>query len=606
MIIEYFSIAKSLLNPSERRKVLWLGLGYVLVGLLETGGVASIGPFMAVLVDPQAAREGRLLGVIYRILEPSSDREFVITVGAVVMVFIAVSSLFTALMTWITSRFVFGQQHRIAERLLSSYLHLPYAKYLRRNTSDLIKTMFLTNNQVVAGFILPATQAFGRLVVALMIVGLLTFLDPALSLSMGAAVGGGYLLIYTRARRNLLQVGEEQAEADRERLRIASDALNGFREVRMYGAEAIYESRFSEPSKQFAKTQTVGEMIATLPRNALEVIAFACLLGVTIYLFKAHGNNASQALPIVALYGFASYRLMGAVQIVFNGIARVRFNSPSLVVLAQELREVSALMVPSDQHGSQLVLKDRIEVTGLEMGYANGKPVLKGVGVDIPAGKTVGIVGPSGAGKSTFVDLLLGLLEPDRGTIRIDGVKLSRQNSHLWRVGIGYVPQSAFLLDGSVAENIAFGVPKESIDMEAVRRSARLAHLEGFVEGLDDGYDTLVGERGALLSGGQRQRIAIARALYRDPAIVVLDEATNALDNVTEAMISKALHSLRGSRTVIMIAHRLATIRECDIILVFDQGRIVGAGTFDELLGSCDTFRKLTRHDHDLEVVQVL
>lgn len=600
MILEHFNLAKSLLSASERRKVLWLGLGYVLVGLLETVGVASIGPFMAVLVDPQAARGGRLLGLIHSMLEPSSDREFVIIVGVVVTMFIAASNVFTALMSWITSRFLFSQQHRIAERLLSSYMHLPYVDILRCNTSELIKTMFLTNNQVVAGLILPATQAFGRLVVALMIVGLLTFLDPVLSLSMGAAVGGGYLLIYMRSRHNLLRVGEIQVEADRERLKIASEALNGLREVRMYGAESIYEKRFSTPSIQFAKAQTVGEMIATLPRNALEIIAFTCLLGVTIYLFGKYGNNATQALPIVALYGFAAYRLMGAVQVVFNGVARVRFNLPSLVVLARELRESSAAKLPVAQHGSHLALKDAIEVDSLSMGYVAGKPVLKGVNIVIPAGLTVGIVGPSGAGKSTFVDLLLGFLEPECGTILIDGVPLTRHNAFMWRAGIGYVAQSVFLLDGSVAENIAFGVPKESIDMKAVRRAARLAQLDDFVSGLDHGYDTLVGERGARLSGGQRQRIAIARALYRDPAIVILDEATNALDNVTEAQVSRAVHDLRGNRTVIIIAHRLATIRECDMILVFNDGLLVGQGSYYDLLAKCDTFRELAQQAPDL------
>lgn len=589
-------LLRTLLGAAERRHLLWLVVAFGLIGLFETAGVASIAPFMAVLVDPEKAREGRVLGAIYRFLDPSSDRQFVLAVGACVMHFILMSNMLTAAVTWLASRFVFGQQDRIAQRLLAYYLQLPYTEFLRRNTSDLVKTLFLTNNQVVAGILIPAVQAFGRLVVAVMIVLLLAVLDPALSLSMGAAVAGAYVLIYTRARRFLLRVGRTLADADRERSKIASEALNGLREVRMYGAEDVYRRRFAQPSALYARAQTAGEMVATLPRNALEVIAFACLLGVTIYLFDKYGNNAHQALPVVALYGFAAYRLMGAVQVVFNGLARVRFNWPALEILAGEMRRTldqatDAAATPA----SPLPMQMAVEVSGLRFSYAPGRPVLDGLSVSIPAGSAVGIVGPSGSGKSTFVDVLLGFLQAERGSIRIDGVELGPANARNWRASIGYVAQSAYLLDGTVAENIAFGVPPEAIDMEAVRHAARRAHIDHFVAGLENGYDTVVGERGARLSGGQRQRIAIARALYRDPPIIVLDEATNALDNVTEAQVAEAVHDLRGRKTLVMIAHRLMTIRECDFILVFSEGRIVGRGTYDALLEGCEPFRELAR-----------
>jgi len=588
-------LLSTLLGATERRHLLWLVVAFGLIGLFETAGVASIAPFMAVLVDPEKAREGRVLGVIYRFLDPSSDRQFVLAVGACVMLFILVSNMLTAVVTWLASRFVFGQQHRIAQRLLAYYLHLPYTEFLRRNTSDLVKTLFLTNNQVVAGILMPAVQAFGRLIVAVMIVVLLAIFDPALSLSMGAAVAGAYVLIYTRARRFLLRLGRSLADADLERSKIAGEALNGLREVRMYGAEDVYRRRFAQPSGLYARAQTAGEMIATLPRNALEVIAFACLLGVTSYVFDKYGNNANEALPVVALYGFAAYRLMGAVQVVFNGLARVRFNWPALEILADEMRRTLSETSDAATTARPLPMEIAVEVSGLSFSYVPGQPVLDGLSVTIPAGYAVGIVGLSGSGKSTFMDVLLGFLDAERGSIRIDGVELGPTNARNWRASIGYVAQTAYLLDGTIAENIAFGVSPEAIDIEAVRRAARRARIDQFVAGLEKGYSTVVGERGVRLSGGQRQRIAIARALYRDPPIVVLDEATNALDNVTEAQVTEAVHDLRGRKTLVMIAHRLMTIRECDFILVFSGGRIVGRGSYDELLAGCEAFRELAR-----------
>jgi len=264
-------------------------------------------------------------------------------------------------------------------------------------------------------------------------------------------------------------------------------------------------------------------------------------------------------------------------------------------ILADEMRRTLSEATDAAAMAPALPMQKSIEVSGLRFAHLPGPPVLDGVSVTIPAGCAVGIVGPSGSGKSTFVDVLLGFLQAEQGSIRIDGVELSADNARSWRASIGYVAQTSYLLDGTVAENIAFGVPADEIDMEAVRRAARRAQIDDFVAGLENGYDTMVGERGARLSGGQRQRIAIARALYRDPPIIVLDEATNALDNVTEAQVAEAVHDLRGRKTLVMIAHRLMTIRECDFILVFSGGRIVDRGSYDELLAGCEAFRELAR-----------
>ena len=588
---EFVALVVSLLTRKERRELHGLFAAIVMIGLLETVGVASIGPFMAVVTTPDIIHSNPYIKSLHDFFSPSSHAAFVLIVGGLVMAMLTISNSLSALTLWRTSRFLYLQQHYLSERLLARYLAQPYPFFLERNTSDLTKNIFLTVNHVVAGIFMPGMQAISRMIVAICIMGLLLALDTTLALVIGLIVGGSYALLYTYARVWLSEAGHGAVAADKARHRAVTEALGGVREIKLLHAEDRFVSLFSQPSREFARRQTVSDVVANLPRNVLEVIAFGGILLIMLYLFKKTGDDMTRTLPFVALYAFSAYRLMPAVQLIFFGLSRIRFHSAALELLAAE--HALPELPPHSPKAEPLPFRERIELRDVTFAYQPNKPILRGIDLEIRARTTIGLVGSSGAGKTTLVDLLLGLLPLGGGRILVDGKELTGDKVEAWRMNVGYVPQQIFLLDDSIARNIAFGVHPDEIDMAAVKRAARLAHIDDYITSLPHGYETVVGERGVRLSGGQRQRIGIARAMYRDPSVLVFDEATNSLDNVTEAAVVEAIRDLGHDRTIVMIAHRLATIEACDMVIMLDGGRVAASGRYEELLEHCPAFRRL-------------
>jgi ATP-binding cassette, subfamily B, bacterial PglK len=333
-----------------------------------------------------------------------------------------------------------------------------------------------------------------------------------------------------------------------------------------------------------------GETLSNSPRYVLDTIAFGTILTIMIVLYT---QDASQVIPVVGVYAFAGYRLMPALQQIYRHVTKARFHTSVLATVKQDL-ENSSVTFPDEVQ--RLKFEDRLELTNIAFKYPTAKEdLLKNLSLTVKRNSSVAFVGSTGSGKTTIVDILLGLLPPDQGQILVDGIPLTKDNLRNWQANLGYVPQTIFLSDGTIAQNIAFGVGQDSLDMNAVIQAAKIANLHEFVETLPDGYNTLVGERGVRLSGGQRQRIGIARALYHDPSVLILDEATSALDNVTEEAVFQAIKNVMGKKTVVMIAHRISTVRECDTIFVLEKGQIVSQGSYQSLLGSSRQFQALAR-----------
>jgi ABC-type multidrug transport system fused ATPase/permease subunit len=344
---------------------------------------------------------------------------------------------------------------------------------------------------------------------------------------------------------------------------------------------------------------TRSNAISSLPRYALETLAFGGIIVLVIYLLNAK-HGASTALPLVSLYALSGYRMMPALQQIFMNLSTIRFNVASLEKLSKDLEksvEISSTMPVPPPIFNPIPLSERLDLKGVVFFYPNRPdPVLNELSLMIKANTTVGIVGSTGSGKTTTLDILLGLLTPSSGQLLIDGVIIDSENVRNWQASIGYVPQQIMLLDNTILRNIAFGIPDAQVDFDSVVKAARLAHLNDFIQNdLPERYNTIVGDRGVRLSGGQRQRIGIARALYHDPSVLVLDEATSSLDNITENVIMEALNTLSHQKTIIMVAHRLSTVRECDVIIVMDKGRVSGYGTYAELLEHNSIFRHLSK-----------
>ena len=587
-----------LLTARDRWQLLVLLVTMIVVAAVEMAGIASVMPFMAVVTNPDVIHTNRWLSTLFEGLGFSSETSFLRFLGIMVVSLLIFSNVLKAANTWLTLRYQNKLNYVLAQRLLARYMSRPYGFFLNRNTSELANNILSEARNVVIGVVSPATDLVSRGLVALAIMALLLIVDPLVALAIAGALGGLYAIIYLVARRRLNVIGVQQVEANTKKFKAADEALSGIKELKVLGRELVFLERFSLYAKRHAQNNVIAGLIGELPRHALEVIAFGGILGVVLYLL-GHGDGQGTMVPLLALYAFAGYRLLPALQQLFAAAALLRRSVAALDVLHRDLTPEAGEKLPpqrrlAENAGATALGFDRsLELRDLWFRYEGApEPAIRGLDLVITANTSIGLVGPTGCGKTTLVDIILGLLRPDSGEVLADGVRITSENLANWQRNLGYVPQQIYISDDSVACNIAFGVPEAEIDMEAVRGAARVARLHDFVEAdLPQGYQTSIGERGIRLSGGQRQRIGIARALYRDPAILVMDEATSALDGITEESVMDAVRTLSRRKTVILIAHRLTTVRECDVIYLMERGVITGSGTYDELKRQSSWFR---------------
>jgi len=586
-----------LLTPPERKHAGVL-MGMILVmAFLDMLGVASILPFMTVLANPELLQTDAVLNTAFtlcRHIGIYTPEQFLFALGALIFLLLLTSLAFKALTTYAQTRFALMREYSISKRLVEAYLHQPYCWFLNRHSADLGKTILSEVNTVIGNGIVPLMTLMAQTTVALSLLMLLIIVDPLLALSVGLVLGLAYSGIFVVMSGWLKRLGQARIEANKERFTAVSEAFGAAKEVKVGGLEQFYIQRFAKPSETYAKGQATADVISQLPRFVLEAIAFGGMLLVILYLMAKSGSFAG-ALPILTLYAFAGYRLMPALQQIYRAFTQLRFAGPALDALHQDLNSLQVTHAQLDQL-SPLPLTKAIQLNQVSYYYPNAlKPALKGIDFTIPAQSTVGFVGPTGSGKTTTVDVILGLLEPQEGYLSIDGQPITTTNHRQWQRTIGYVPQQIYLVDDSVAANIAFGVNAKDIDQQAVESAAKIANLHEFViNELPQSYATTVGERGVRLSGGQRQRIGIARALYHKPQVLILDEATSALDNLTEQAVMEAVDNLGDDTTIILIAHRLSTVRQCDQIYMLDRGEVKAQGTYDELITNHEHFRKMT------------
>ncbi len=634
----------SLLTPRERRKGYLIFFMIILMALLDAVGVASIMPFMAVLGNPEVVETNRYLVFIYDFFGFTDPNRFLFFLGLLVFLALVTSILFKGLTQLAFLRFTHMRNHSLSSRLFLGYLGRPYIWFLNRHSADLGKSILSEVGQVINGVLIQMMKLMATGMAALFLIVLLIIVDPVLALTVAVILGGSYVLIYVTVRKYLSRIGKDRVLANKERFRIAQEALGGIKEVKIFGRERYFYSRFLNPSKRFARNQANNSIAGQIPQHLMEIIAFGGILLITLHLFKNH-RDFNQILPILAVYAFAGYRLMPALQNFYQHLSKLRFSLPALDLLYDDIRGCQNYEEDEDENEetddtttdarktvSPLVPKKSINMEDVTFTYpGSDQPALQNLTIDIPVRTTVGLVGATGSGKTTAVDIILGLLRPQSGRLLVDGEPifsekpapgdssttrsqesldggdkgtkeshslqsgLSHTSLRSWQRALGYVPQHIYLADDTVAANIAFGIPPQKIDMDAVIRAAKIAELHDFVKNdLPKGYDTMVGERGVRLSGGQIQRIGIARALCHDPAVLVFDEATSALDNVTEKLVMSSINKMSGERTIVLIAHRLSTVKDCDKIYFLEDGLLKAQGSYDELLNVSEEFRRMT------------
>ncbi len=574
-----------LLSPAERKHAALLLIMNLIMALLEMIGVASIMPFIAVLTNPTLVETNIILNSIFKISNifgVNDNDKFLIFLGILVFVLLITSLTFKAATTFFQLKFVQMREYSIGKRLFEGYLNQPYSWFLGRHSADLGKSILSEVGVIINNGMQPFMVFISNTMIAILLISLLMLVDPKLTLIVSFTLGVAYGLIFKLVRKFLNHVGKLRMINNQLRFTTISEAFGAVKEVKVGGLEEIFIKRFSDPAQIFARSQASSSAISQIPRFALEAIAFGGIILLILFLMAKTGEIDS-ALPILSLYAFAGYRLLPAIQQIYSAFTQLSFVRPSVESLYNDLKNLEKHNINQDQNN--FLFNKAISLKNISYEYPNApRTSLKDVSLNISVGTTVGIVGATGSGKTTMVDIILGLLESQKGFLEIDGQVITKKNVRSWQRIIGYVPQSIYLTDDTIAANIAFGVEPKSIDLQNIEKVSKIANLHQFViDELPNKYQTTIGEHGVRLSGGQRQRIGIARALYHNPKLLILDEATNALDNITEKAVMEKISSIKENLTIIMIAHRLSTVMQCDNIFLLEKGKLIKQGTFKEL-----------------------
>lgn len=589
----------AVLDPDERKQA-FLTLLVVIVSAFATAiMIGSIAPFLSVLSDPSKIEEVPTLQWVYNVLGSSSTYTFLITLGIFSLAVITISTVLQIARAYTVSRFAMMRSHSLSVKLMDAYLRQPYEYFLDQHTGELGTKILSESQQVVMQFYRPALNLIASAFTIAAIVCLLLWINWIVSIACFIVIGGIYASIFYISRRTLEHLGALRLSANKLRYRIASEALGGIKDIKLIGREASYLRRFDEPSLSMARTQVIAQVVGETPSYLLQGVTFSGMIIMTIALLNPAGIDSGGALgeilPVLGVFAFAGQRLMPELQRAYQATTQLQYGKAAIENLHHDLTSsVGHSRLPA-LPPKPIGLKSHICLSEVSYTYPNAKrPGLDEINLTINAGEKIGIVGTTGAGKTTLSDLLLGLISPTKGRILVDGTVIDQKNVRAWQQTVGYVPQDIFLTDATIKENIALGIPANEIDMTRIKEVCRISNLEDLILDKYDGdYNKIVGERGVKLSGGQRQRIGIARALYHDAKFFVFDEATSALDNSTEREVMSAINALPGDKTIMMIAHRLSTVKECDRIVVLSEGRVEGVGTWDQLIENSAIFRKI-------------
>ena len=569
----------------------------LVMALLQVVGIASILPFMQLVSDPDILSQHEILRSIQDFFGIESVQSMLIVTGFGVLFLLTVGNLFSAFTVWLQYKFAWEVAHNISTRLLNSYLKKPFEYFLNVESSVLINKTVVEVARFSREVLIQVIEFAARTAVVSVITGLLIWVDPKLAIYAIVTFGLAYLSIYAITKNYLKRKGNERTKENEKSLKSINDAFNGIKTVKIYSAEPLFYRRFERASLRLISMYPKINLISTAPRYLIETLAFGGILGV-ILLFLITGKDLQHILPILSLYALAGYRLLPSLQKAFAAASSARHSFSIVDNIYQDLQQATLHSGDPQKvvHQAEMPLFSK-RILFQEVGFNYGeKVVFDDLNLSIEKGDTVGLVGPIGSGKSTLINLLAGLISPQQGSIEIDDTVLDEKNIESWKTQIGYVPQEVFLFDDTIYRNIAMGIEDGAIDMARVERSAQLACIHDFiVNELPSGYHSKVGERGARLSGGQRQLIGLARAIYRNPKLLILDESTNSLDNITETTIIESLSNLAEDLTTIIIAHRLTSVQHVDRILILQDGKIVDEGSYATLLEKNQTFRELAR-----------
>jgi len=595
LIIQFFS----LLTPRQRKRFYALQIMVVVMAFTEILGVASIIPFMALVGDMSQLQQNTILAQTYQLSGINSESQFVFLIGVGVLIMLFFSAIVSMFTLWRLSMFANVIGSEVADRLYTHYLKQSWLFHAAGSSAQLTKKIAIETRRVTDNLLTPLMIMNARVVFILLMTISIFFFDPIIAITGLSFFGLAYFFLYRVVRMRLERNGKNISDVNEQRFRLMNEGFGGIKDILLLGRASDFIARFNKTGITLANSMGSNVALSLVPRYFIELLAFGSMITLILYLISSYEGNLGTILPILSLYALASAKLLPAFQMVYASVSNIKGNISALESIQQDIIDsMESELVPlKPEEQNYIYPKQQISLEDITFTYpGKNELTLNQVNITIPAKSVIGIVGPSGSGKSTLIDILLGLVKPQQGQLKIDNTIIDDQNCRLWQNSIGFVAQSIFLSEGTIAENIAFGIPQDKINQDQVHQAIKLANLNEFLETLEQGIHTKVGERGVQLSGGQRQRIGIARALYHQAEVLVFDEATSSLDGITEKIIMEAINNLTGKKTIIMIAHRLKTVINCDQIFFIDSGQVVDQGTFKELIETNESFKKMASH----------
>lgn len=560
---EYIRKLRSLLTQKDKKFLVILFLLTILLSIIETVGISAIMPFISIASNPDLINNGYYKQV-FNLFGFKEKNDFIIAFGFFLIGFYLFRSFYNLIYSYLLNRFSFGSYHQFSFKLFQGYIALPYKEFINRNTGVLTKTI-ITEASNLTGLIQNTLMLLSEFFTMILLYALLFLVNWKMTLILSLILTVKVIFL-TKILSKIIKVqGEKRAIVQEKFYRILGETFGNFKMLKLIGNEKVILDSFGQASSGFSKANIINATVATIPRSVLEAIGFSTLIAVVMYILYIY-HNAAFVIPIISMYALALYRMLPAINRMMNNYNSILFLYRSLDLVHSDL------MYDVEQEGIEYIdFKEHIQLNNISFSYDNNHNVLNKINLSIKKGEKIAFIGESGSGKSTLVDLIIGIYRPCGGKITIDDQELSIDNIRSWRTKIGYIPQSIYLFDGTVAENISFG---KDMDEIKIINALKKANIWEFLNS-KNGIDTMVGEAGIQLSGGQKQRIGIARALYGDPEILVLDEATSALDMETEASIMDEIYEASSNKTLIVIAHRLSTIERCTKRFKLENGVLV-------------------------------
>ena len=597
-MIETLKELYSILTDAQKKSLFKLQFFVVFMAFSEVIGIAAIGPFLALAGDFSVLEEEGMLRDLFIWTGTKDPANFIFLIGACVLIIISISTLISTFAVRALLHFAQRLGAEISSSLYDFYMQQPWLFHSHSNSSRLMNNVTTECNRVTAGIIYPIMVMNAKIAVGTAIVILLILIDPFITFFGFLIFGLIYILIFSIVKIRLSTNGKIITKTMQIRFKLMNEGFDGIKDTLVLGRSGIFRTRFSKESTALGRALGSNVTMNEVPKYWVELIAFGAMISLILYLLAFNGGSLTSILPKLGIFAMASYKLLPAFQQVYGNLTYIKGSASALDSIKQDLIDWK------DLPNQDSILNDKKELSFNKLSLKNisfqypgkNEPALENISIDIDKNKAYGFVGKSGAGKSTLVDIILGLIAPKSGTIYLDDKNFEIYGSRLWQKSIGYVPQSIFLADATVEENIAFGIPKKDINPDKIQHSVLLSNLKDLIEEMPMGLKTMVGEKGLQLSGGQRQRIAIARALYHDPEILIFDEATSALDGLNEKIIMDSIYALSQKKTIILIAHRLNTVKRCEHIFLFDKGKIVDSGGFQQMVEQNKQFKDMTDH----------